>query len=277
MSLGRPGCRGAAPCAVEPVRCPASSREKTLSESVARDGCAHRPGGPPTAGSALAPRPTLEARRAAMCTSAAILSAFHAARHPEPRPPRYGPCLPVHRHRRRGGRPHLDLRERSSVADGSDGLSFGPEGPVFWSTHSTGRRAVRGNRRHAATARSSSLRGEDAGEARVRWAQPLGCRIQQRPEQGTETWHACTFIAGRPVRQLQDMIRAPTDRTSQQNPRKGLIRLNQIMRGWANYFKHAVREAALSPWPAACDGADGHPVPLQRQHDPHPLDSPNHA
>ncbi|MCZ1003002.1 hypothetical protein O1M63_41510 [Streptomyces mirabilis] len=73
------------------------------------------------------------------------------------------------------------------------------------------------------------------------------------------------------------MIRAPTDRTSQQNPRKGLIRLNQIMRGWANYFKHAVREAALSPWPAACDGADGHPVPLQRQHDPHPLDSPNHA
>jgi hypothetical protein len=37
-------------------------------------------------------------------------------------------------------------------------------------------------------------------------------------------------------------IRALTRRTSQQDLRDVLIRLNQITRGWANYFKHAVAE-----------------------------------
>jgi RNA-directed DNA polymerase len=35
-------------------------------------------------------------------------------------------------------------------------------------------------------------------------------------------------------------VRALNRRTSQQPPRAVLIRLNQIMRGWANYFRHAV-------------------------------------
>ncbi|WP_200901120.1 group II intron maturase-specific domain-containing protein [Nostocoides japonicum] len=39
---------------------------------------------------------------------------------------------------------------------------------------------------------------------------------------------------------MKAKIRALTNRTSQQNPRSVLIRLNQIMRGWSNYFKHAV-------------------------------------
>jgi len=38
---------------------------------------------------------------------------------------------------------------------------------------------------------------------------------------------------------LMAKIRTLTSRTSQQPPRDALIRLNQIMRGWANYFKHA--------------------------------------
>ena len=41
------------------------------------------------------------------------------------------------------------------------------------------------------------------------------------------------------------LIRALTCRTSQQNPGDVLIRLNQIMRGWANYFKHAVCKHTL--------------------------------
>jgi RNA-directed DNA polymerase len=49
-----------------------------------------------------------------------------------------------------------------------------------------------------------------------------------------------TFIADRPVRQLKERIRALTNRTSQQKPAVVMTRLNQIMRGWANYFKHAV-------------------------------------
>ncbi|MFB7918673.1 group II intron maturase-specific domain-containing protein [Streptomyces sp. NPDC056061] len=74
----------------------------------------------------------------------------------------------------------------------------------------------------------------------------LGFRIQWRRKRGTDKWHVYTFIADRPIRQLKDKIRALTNRTSQQNPRDVLIRLNQITRGWANYFKHAVCKATLS-------------------------------
>jgi hypothetical protein len=47
-----------------------------------------------------------------------------------------------------------------------------------------------------------------------------------------------------PVVEGQDSC-ALTNRTSQQNPRDVLIRLNQIMRGWANFFKHAVCKHTL--------------------------------
>ena len=38
----------------------------------------------------------------------------------------------------------------------------------------------------------------------------------------------------------REKIRALTPRSSQRNPEAVLIRLNQILRGWSNYFKHAV-------------------------------------
>jgi hypothetical protein len=53
-----------------------------------------------------------------------------------------------------------------------------------------------------------------------------------------------TFIADRPVASLKDKVRA-TDRLSQQQPRDVLIRLNQIMRGWATTSKHAVCKHTL--------------------------------
>jgi RNA-directed DNA polymerase len=69
----------------------------------------------------------------------------------------------------------------------------------------------------------------------------LGFHIQWRRKPGTRSeWHVYTFIADRPIRQVKDKIRALTRRTSQANPRDVLIRLNQIIYGWANYFKHAV-------------------------------------
>jgi RNA-directed DNA polymerase len=73
----------------------------------------------------------------------------------------------------------------------------------------------------------------------------LGFRIQWKRKYGSNKWHVYTFIADRPIRSLKDKIRAVTNRTSQQNPRDVLIRLNQIMRGWANYFKHAVCKHTL--------------------------------
>jgi len=68
----------------------------------------------------------------------------------------------------------------------------------------------------------------------------LGFHIQWRRKYGSDKWYVYTFIADRPVRQLKVKIRDLTRRTSQQNLREVLIRLGQIMRGWANYFKHAV-------------------------------------
>ncbi|MER5687878.1 group II intron reverse transcriptase/maturase [Streptomyces sp. NPDC002205] len=68
----------------------------------------------------------------------------------------------------------------------------------------------------------------------------LGFRIQWKRKGGTNKWHVYTFIADRPIRSLKAKIRALTGRTSQQDLAAVLIRLTQIMRGWANYFKHAV-------------------------------------
>ena len=68
----------------------------------------------------------------------------------------------------------------------------------------------------------------------------LGFRIQWRRKQGTAKWYAYTFIDDRPIRSLKAKIRALTRRTSQLDPGYVLTRLNQVMHGWANYFRHAV-------------------------------------
>ena len=68
----------------------------------------------------------------------------------------------------------------------------------------------------------------------------LGFHIQGRRKFGTNQWYVYTFIGDRPIRSLKAKVRALTHRTSQQNPRDVLIRLNQIMRGWSAYFQYAV-------------------------------------
>nr|WP_261898428.1 group II intron reverse transcriptase/maturase [Mycobacterium marinum] len=74
----------------------------------------------------------------------------------------------------------------------------------------------------------------------------LGFRIQWRRKRGTTKWYVYTFIADRPIRSLKDKVRALTSRLSQQPPRTVLIRLNQIMRGWSAYFRHAVAKHTMS-------------------------------
>ena len=68
----------------------------------------------------------------------------------------------------------------------------------------------------------------------------LGFRIQWRRKKGTSKWYVYTFIDDRPIRSLKAKIRALTRRTSQQDLAYVLTRLNQVMHGWANYFRHAV-------------------------------------
>ncbi len=74
----------------------------------------------------------------------------------------------------------------------------------------------------------------------------LGFHIQWRRKRGSNKWHVYTFIATRPIRSLKAKIRALTHRTSQQDLRYVLIRLHQIMHGWANYFRHAVAKHTFS-------------------------------
>ncbi|MDD7942502.1 group II intron reverse transcriptase/maturase [Actinomycetospora lutea] len=74
----------------------------------------------------------------------------------------------------------------------------------------------------------------------------LGFRIQWRRKKGANTWHVYTFIADRPVRSVKAKIRALTNRNSQQDLGKVLRRLNQIMHGWATYFRHAVAKRTFA-------------------------------
>ena len=74
----------------------------------------------------------------------------------------------------------------------------------------------------------------------------LGFRIQWKRKRGTNKWHVYTFIADRPIRSVKAKIRALTNRKSQQPPGAVLTRLNQVMRGWTNYFRHAACKRTLS-------------------------------
>jgi RNA-directed DNA polymerase len=68
----------------------------------------------------------------------------------------------------------------------------------------------------------------------------LGFHIQWRRKRGTNQWYVYTFIAKRPLKAVKAKIRALTHRTSQANMGTTLTRINQIMGGWVNYFRHAV-------------------------------------
>ena len=68
----------------------------------------------------------------------------------------------------------------------------------------------------------------------------LGFHIRWRRKKGTNKWYVYTFIAQRPQRQLKAKIRTLTRRLSQANLTVTLIRINSILRGWSNYFRHAV-------------------------------------
>lgn len=74
----------------------------------------------------------------------------------------------------------------------------------------------------------------------------LGFRIVWQRKRGTNKWHVYTFIADKPVQTLKRKIRSLTRRLSQTDYGKMLVRLNQIQRGWANYFKHAVAKHTFS-------------------------------
>lgn len=68
----------------------------------------------------------------------------------------------------------------------------------------------------------------------------LGFHIQWKRKPGTKKWYVYTFIAKRSIRSVKAKIRALTRRSSTADLKETLIRINQILRGWTNYFRHAV-------------------------------------
>ena len=74
----------------------------------------------------------------------------------------------------------------------------------------------------------------------------LGFRIQWRRKKGTNKWYVYTFIGDRPIRSVKAKIRALTHRLSQMDLEYVLDRLNSIMHGWANYFRHAIAKNVFS-------------------------------
>src|SRR5512135_1547230 len=68
----------------------------------------------------------------------------------------------------------------------------------------------------------------------------LGFHIRWQRKRGTNQWHVYTLVADRPFRSVKARVRALTRRTSQQPLGATLERLNQILRGWTSYFRHAV-------------------------------------
>ena len=70
----------------------------------------------------------------------------------------------------------------------------------------------------------------------------LGFRIQWRRKQGTSQWYVYTFISDRCIRAVKAKIRALTPRTSQLDLGYVLTRINQILGGWARYFRHAIAQ-----------------------------------
>jgi RNA-directed DNA polymerase len=64
-------------------------------------------------------------------------------------------------------------------------------------------------------------------------------------KRGTDKWHVYTFIADKPVASLKRKISELTQKLSHLDYKITLIRINQILRGWASYFKHAVAKHTM--------------------------------
>jgi RNA-directed DNA polymerase len=68
----------------------------------------------------------------------------------------------------------------------------------------------------------------------------LGFHIRWQRKQGTNKWHVYTFPAQRAIRQVKQKLRALTHRSSTADLETILTRINQILKGWAMYFRHGV-------------------------------------
>jgi RNA-directed DNA polymerase len=75
----------------------------------------------------------------------------------------------------------------------------------------------------------------------------LGLRIQRRRKRGSHKRFVYTFIAEKSIANVRRKVKSLTRRsTLGMCPVEVVNRLNQVMKGWANYFKHAVAKHEFS-------------------------------
>lgn len=74
----------------------------------------------------------------------------------------------------------------------------------------------------------------------------LGFRIQRYRKKGSHKRYVSTFPARRAVDSVKQKVKALTRRTSSGTLREVLGRINAILRGWTNDFKHGVSKRVFS-------------------------------
>ena len=74
----------------------------------------------------------------------------------------------------------------------------------------------------------------------------LGFRIQRRRKRGTNQRRVYTYPSKRALRSVKTKVRALTYRSSAMPSRAVLHRVNAVLRGWCNYFRHGVSKATFS-------------------------------
>ncbi|MCA1707194.1 MAG: group II intron reverse transcriptase/maturase [Actinobacteria bacterium] len=74
----------------------------------------------------------------------------------------------------------------------------------------------------------------------------LGFRIRRRRKRGTNQHHVYTYPSKKALAAVKAKVRRLTHRTSPIPPRALLLRVNAVLRGWANYFKHGVSKRTFS-------------------------------
>jgi RNA-directed DNA polymerase len=74
----------------------------------------------------------------------------------------------------------------------------------------------------------------------------LGFRIQRHPRRGTTRRHIYTYPSKAAVAAVKTKVRAATRQGTNQPLAALLSRLNPVLRGWANYFRHGVSKATFN-------------------------------
>ncbi len=74
----------------------------------------------------------------------------------------------------------------------------------------------------------------------------LGFRIQRHRKQGTRKSYVYTYPSRKAIAAIKDKVRGLTHSSAQADLTALLQRVNGVLRGWANYFKHGVSKRTFS-------------------------------